>query len=82
MTEGFQVPMLAWNLRVHTIRIEASPLSAANPGPAPNVIFQARPQRHHALLPVVHAWKGVPYRLALREGTFRVYADCASKVAL
>jgi hypothetical protein len=82
MTEGFQVPMLAWNLRVHTIRIEASPLSAANPGPPPNVIFQTRPQRRRALLPVVHAWKGVPYRLALREGTFRVYANCAGKVAL
>ena len=82
MTEGFQVPMLAWNLHVHTIRVEASPQSVDEPGPAPNVIFQTRAQSHSHLLPVVGAWKGVPYKLVARDRTFRVYADCAGKVAL
>ena len=81
MTEGFQVPMLAWNLGVHTARVEASPQSTENPGPAPNVIFQTRAQSHSHLLPVVSAWKGVTYQLVARTRTFRVYANCAGKVA-
>ncbi len=82
MTEGFQVPMLAWNLDVHTSRIEASPQSTEDPGPPPNVIFQTRAQSHSHLLPVVSAWKGVSYHLVARTRTFRVYANCAGKVAL
>ena len=35
MTEGFQVPMLAWTLGVHTVDVEASPLSVSNPGAPP-----------------------------------------------
>jgi hypothetical protein len=80
MTEGFQVPMLAWTLGVHTITVEASPLSVSNPGPAPNVIFQTRAQRSAHLLPVVGAWKTTPYRLVALTRTFRVYENCRSSV--
>ncbi len=82
MTEGFQVPMLAWNLGVHTLQVEASPLSVSNPGPPPNVIFQNRAQRNAHLLPVVRAWKGVHYRLVAHVRTFRVYSSCAGRVTL
>jgi hypothetical protein len=76
MTEGFQVPMLAWTLGVHTIDVEASPLSVSNPGPAPNVIFQTRAQRNAHLLPVVGAWSTTPYRLVAKTKTFRVFEHC------
>ena len=82
MTEGFQVPMLAWTLGVHTSRIEASPLPHAPLPPAPNVIFQTRAQRKSSLLPVVRAWQGVPYRRVAHVRTFRVYSNCRDKVAL
>jgi len=76
MTEGFQVPMLAWTLGVHTIDVEASPQSVSDPGPAPNVIFQTRAQRNAHLLPVVGAWSTTPYRLVTRTKTFRVFEHC------
>ncbi len=76
MTEGFQVPMLAWTLGVHTIDVEASPLSVSNPGPPPNVIFQTRAQRNAHLLPVVRTWNTTPYRLVARTRTFRVFESC------
>jgi hypothetical protein len=76
MTEGFQVPMVAWTLGVHTQQVTASPLPNAPLPRAPNVIFQTRAQRHSSLLPVVRAWKGVPYRLVAHVRTFRVYANC------
>jgi hypothetical protein len=82
MTEGFQVPMLAWTLGVHTLRIAASPLSVTHPGAAPNVIFQARAQRSAHLLPVIGAWKGVHYRLIAHVRTFRVYSNCPVKVGV
>jgi hypothetical protein len=76
MTEGFQVPMLAWTLGVHTIDVEASPQSVSNPGPPPNVIFQTRAQRNAHLLPVVGAWSTTPYRLVAHTRTFRVFEHC------
>jgi hypothetical protein len=82
MTEGFQVPMLAWNLHVRTMRVEASPTKGVTLPPPPNVIFQTRAQSHSHLLPVVSAWNGVPYRLVARDRTFRVYANCAGGVSL
>jgi len=82
MTEGFQVPMLAWNLDVHTARIAASPASVSRPGPAPNVIFQTRAQRNAHLLPVIGAWEDVRYHRVTRVRTFRVFAHCAHKVTL
>jgi hypothetical protein len=76
MTEGFQVPMLAWYLDVHTQRIEASPAKAGQ-GTPPNAVFQTRAQRNAHLLPVIRAWTGAHYTLAERVRTFRVYSQCA-----
>ncbi|MDQ6810434.1 MAG: hypothetical protein M3Z95_00865, partial [Actinomycetota bacterium] len=79
MTEGFQVPLLAWTLGVHTVRIEAPPAHPSNPGVPPNVIFQTRAQRHAALLPIVRAWAGTQYQLVAHVRAFRVFAQCAGK---
>lgn len=81
MTEGFQVPMVAWTLGVHTLRIAGPPSSGPAP-PAPNVIFQTRAQRNASLLPVVHTWPNVHYQLVAHVRTFRVFASCAGKVTL
>jgi len=78
MTEGFQVPMLAWNLGVHTRQVQASPVSAsAPPPPAPNVVFQTRAQRNAHLLPLLRTWPGTHYELVTRVRTFRVYEHCS-----
>ena len=64
MTEGFQVPMVAWTLGVHTLQVQASPVSAsAPPPPAPNVVFQTRAQRNAHLLPLLRTWPGTHYQL-------------------
>jgi hypothetical protein len=76
MTEGFQVPMVAWTLGVHTLRIEAPPESIENPGPAPNVILQTRANRNATLLPIVHGWPTVPYVYAGHSGPFRLFTHC------
>jgi len=76
MTEGFQVPMVAWTLGVHTADVEASPLAGAPAPPAPNVILQTRAQSNSTLLPIVHTWPDVPYRLAGRTRTFRLFVNC------
>jgi hypothetical protein len=85
MTEGFQVPMLAWTLGVPTLRVEATPLGMVGP-PWPNVIFQNRAQSKSRLLPLpqqIIAWEraGAPYRLIVHNRTFRVFSTCGSKVA-
>ncbi len=82
MTEGFQVPMVAWMLGVHMIRIEAPPGSTANPGPAPNVVFQTRATGTAFLLPILRGWKGVRYQLVAHARTFSVYSSCAGRVTL
>jgi hypothetical protein len=79
MTEGFQVPMLAWNLGVHTIRIEAPPTQPGT-GKPPNVIFQTRAQRNATLLPIIRPWH-VSYALVAHQRTFRVYMNCRAKAA-
>jgi hypothetical protein len=76
MTEGFQVPMVAWTLGVHTLRIEAPPASVENAGPAPNVILQTRANRHSTLLPIVHGWPTVAYVYAGHSGPFRLFTHC------
>ena len=76
MTEGFQVPMVAWTLGVHTLDIEASPAAGAPPPPAPNVILQTRAQSNSTLLPIVHAWPNVHYRYAGHVRTFRLFTNC------
>jgi hypothetical protein len=85
MTEGFQVPMAAWTLGVHTLRIEATPSKIAGP-PWPAVILQARAQSNSRLLPTpqqIIAWEhdGAPYKLVAHVRTFRVFSTCAGKVA-
>jgi hypothetical protein len=77
MTEGFQVPMVAWQLGVHTLEIQASPLAPPPPGtPGPNVIFQTRAQRNASLLPFLHDWEDTAYKLVTRTRTCRVYEHC------
>ncbi len=77
MTEGFQVPMIAWQLGVHTLEIEAAPLTPPPPNtPGPNVIFQNRAQRNAHLLPSLRSWPTTHYRLVTRTRTFRVFESC------
>jgi hypothetical protein len=66
MTEGFQVPMVAWTLGTPTTRIEAPPTNggAAYPEPAedaPNLILQTRDTRSAHLLPLLSTWPTVRY---------------------
>jgi hypothetical protein len=82
MTEGFQVPMLAWALGVHTLEVQASPLPKAPLPPPPNVIFQTRAQRNAHLLPVVRAWTNAHYQLVAHVRTVRVYSNCGGGVSL
>jgi hypothetical protein len=84
MTEGFQVPMVAWTLGVHTLRVEATPSTLVGP-PWPAVILQTRAQSSSRLLPSpaqIIAWEhaGAPYRLVAHVRTFRVFSTCADKV--
>jgi hypothetical protein len=82
MTEGFQVPALAWLLGVHTVVVQAAPLSGQPLPPAPNVIFQTRAQHKAHLLPFVRAWTGTKYQLVAHDRTFRVFANCAGGASL
>lgn len=80
MTEGYQVPMVAYQLGVHTLRVEAPPPTIVGP-PWPNVILQTRAQTNSTLLPLatqVLAWEreGARYTLVARVGTFRVFSTC------
>jgi hypothetical protein len=88
MTEGFQVPMVAWTLGVRTADIQAQPATYDPAGDAlkqyaPNVILQNRANgsTHTALLPlpktILH-WEavGVPYKLVAHIGTFRLFTAC------
>ncbi len=78
MTEGFQVPMLAWNLHVHTLAVQASPVLGPGqaPPPPPNVIFQTRAQRNAHLLPLLSTWPNVSYHQVTHDRTFRVWENC------
>ena len=76
MTEGFQVPMVAWTLGVHTAQIEAPPVEGEPPGPAPNVILQTRDTRHASLLPLVHTWPSTHYTYVATSGPFRLFTHC------
>jgi hypothetical protein len=76
MTEGFQVPMVAYYVGVHTMQIAAPARAGTPPGPPPNVIFQTRATRSAALLPLVHSWPTTRYRLVATTRTFRVFERC------
>lgn len=80
MTEGFQVPMLAYMLGVHTLRVEEPP-GVPGAGTPPNVIFQARATRDSTLLPIIAPWH-VQYSLVDHQRTFRVFMDCAARAAM
>ena len=75
MTEGFQVPMVAWTLGVHTLAVEASPRLGRRSGrPLPNVILQARAngtgaQRCCRCCRTMRGYR----RIAAATRTFRVY---------
>ena len=80
MTEGYQVPMVAYQLGVHTLRVEAPPPTIVGP-PWPNVILQTRAQSNTTLLPLapqILAWErdGARYRLVAHVRTFRVFSTC------
>jgi len=84
MTEGFQVPLVAWTLGIHTMQILSPPPAGAppgqaigeDPGPAPNVILQTRASRNLTRLPIVHSWPTVPYVYAGHNGPFRLFTHC------
>jgi hypothetical protein len=80
MTEGYQVPMVAYQLGVHTLRVEAPPSAIVGP-PWPNVILQTRAQSNSTLLPLapqILAWEreGAHYTLVAHVRTFRVFSTC------
>lgn len=80
MTEGYQVPMVAWILGVHTLRVEAPPPAMVGP-PWPDVILQTRAQSNSTLLPLpaqILAWEheGAHYTLVAHVRTFRVFSTC------
>jgi hypothetical protein len=85
MTEGFQVPMVAWTLGVRTLQVTdqpADPLPTSAAG-APNVILQDRDNGspHTALLPLpetILRWEalGVHYKLISHVDTFRLFTAC------
>jgi hypothetical protein len=86
MTEGFQVPMVAWNLGVRTLSVEAEPGTLVTTGPWPGTILQTRAQSDSTLLPLpaqIIAWEreGAHYRLVAHVRTFRVFSTCTGNVS-
>jgi hypothetical protein len=82
MTEGFQVPMLAWTLGVHTLAIEAPTPAGTKPPAAPNVIFRTRAQRNATPLPRLADWSNVHFQRVVHVRTFSVYSNCTANVTL
>jgi hypothetical protein len=78
MTEGFQVPLVAWTLGVHTLAVEGPPAADAPPGVAPNVVLQTRAQTDASLLPVLHSWPNVHYTYIGKVRTFRLFEHCGA----
>jgi hypothetical protein len=80
MTEGFQVPMVAFVLDVPTTRIEAPPASAAaEPAAnASNLILQTRDTRSAHLLPFLSTWPTVHYHYAGTAGPVHMFTQGCS----
>ncbi len=85
MSEGFQVPMVAWYLDVRTLGVQAppavTPAGVANPPlPWPNVIFQDRDTESASLLPLpqtIRAWEAAGAHYALTPTrTVYYFEDC------
>ena len=75
MTEGFQVPMVAWTLGVAAPRIEAPP-PVASPeaaNEAPNVILQTRDTRSAHRLPLLRTWPTVTYHYVGTSGPVHMF---------
>jgi hypothetical protein len=78
MTEGFQVPLVAWTLGVHTLRVQGPPPAGAPPGPAPNAVLQTAAHTDGTLLPILHQWSNTThYTYDGTERTFRLFTHCA-----
>ncbi len=80
MTEGFQVPMVAFVLDVPTTRIDAPPTlgGGAHPEPAssaPNLILQTRDTRSASLLPFLSTWPGVHYHYVGTSGPVHMFTQ-------
>jgi hypothetical protein len=93
MTEGFQVPMVAYALGVRTLDVQEEPQAPKTdptqedfPGPGPRTILQLRAQSNASLLPypdtILH-WEqlGTRYPTFLHVRTFRLLSTCPARVA-
>jgi hypothetical protein len=76
MTEGFQVPMVAYYLNTRTAYIGAPPAAGDPPGPAPNVILQTRDTRSASLLPYLSWWPHVHYHYVASSGPVHMFTNC------
>jgi hypothetical protein len=76
MTEGFQVPMVAYYLNTRTAYIGAPPAAGDPPGPAPNVILQTRDTRSASLLPYLSWWPHVHYHYVRTIGPVHMFTNC------
>jgi hypothetical protein len=76
MTEGFQVPMVAYSLGVATPRVKEPPQPGEGRGPAPNVILQTQATRSATLLPIVRTWRGVHYTYRGSYGPWNLFIHC------
>jgi hypothetical protein len=76
MTEGFQVPMVAYYLNTRTAYIGAPPAAGQPPGPAPNVILQTRDTRSASLLPYLSWWPHVHYHYVGTSGPVHMFTNC------
>jgi hypothetical protein len=79
MTEGFQVPLVAWTLGVPTTRVQGPPVTAdpSEAGTPPNVILQTRDTRSAHRLPFLSSWPTVTYRYVGTEGPVHMFTHCA-----
>ena len=78
MTEGFQVPLVAWYMGTHTDRILGPPNAGAPPGPAPNVVLQAAAHTDGLPLPLMSQWPSTHYTYIAGTRTFRLFEHCAA----
>jgi hypothetical protein len=76
MTEGFQVPMVAYYLNTRTAYIGAPPAAGDPPPPAPNVILQTRDTRSASLLPYLSWWPNVHYHYVGTVGPVHMFTNC------
>src|SRR5579875_1489440 len=80
MTGSLQVPMVAWYLRVRTLRIQQQPPATRAPAPWPSVILQARAVPAAPLEPApatIRHWRSLGARYErVERRTFTLLLDC------